>query len=56
MLTECEDSIISGSYIELGINNHMSAELLLLEWGCRIRSLLPCNYCVFVFSSLCRVA
>ena len=38
-----------GNYIELGINNHMSAELLLLEGGCRIRSLLRCNYCVFVW-------
>ena len=35
-VTECVDSIISGSYIELGINTHMSVELLLLEWGCRI--------------------
>jgi len=49
MLTECVDSSIIGSYIELGIITHMSVELHLLEGGCRIRSLLRCNYCVFVW-------
>jgi hypothetical protein len=36
MLTECVDSSIIGSYIELGINTDMSVERLWLEGGCRI--------------------
>jgi len=52
MLTECVDYSIIGSYIELGINTHMSVELLLLEGGCIIHSLLRCNYCVHFTKSI----
>jgi len=36
MLTDCVDSSIIGSYIELGIITDMSVERLWLEGGCRI--------------------
>jgi len=49
MLTDCVDSRIIGSYIELGINTDMSVELLWLKGGCRIRSLILCNYSYIIF-------
>ena len=49
MLTECVDSSIIGSYIELGINTDMSVEVLWLEGGCRICSLLRCIYSYNIF-------
>ena len=36
MLTECEVSSITESYVELGIITHMSVELLLLEGAVEI--------------------